>query len=177
MSVMPESHLRAGRALKVKRDRTVLARSFGPRFDRHSGEARWLASIGTRVRDALVDVEAIPRNLPPKLYCDALMVDQAGGFLLVDAEAPRSAQIGFAPARAVQNIALWDAWMAADPTAMARVPPSGSLGCTFLLATESSVSDALIKRLQQARTALATAGLLDPTRFRGELTPASATSK
>jgi hypothetical protein len=192
--LVPESHLRAGSALRAHRGRTVLARSFGPRLDRESEEAAALASVNTRVRNALRDVPGVPPNLPMKHSCDALMVDQAGDFLLVDAEAARSAEIGFAPARAVQNLALWDAWIARDRTALAQlkvvaslreslglcpvgtsdlVPLSGTPGSMFVLATESGVSPALIERMQQTQTALATAALLDPTRFRGEVAPGS----
>ncbi|WP_432825590.1 hypothetical protein [Dactylosporangium sp. CA-092794] len=192
--VLPESHTRAGRTLRAGRGRSVLARSFGPRFDDERTGAPWLADITGRVRDALLEVGGIPRNLPPKPSCDALMIDRSGRLLLVDAEAPRSAEVGFAPSRATQNIALWDAWVAADPGAlshlrkMARlreglglcragtadlVLSSGAPRSTFVLATESSVSAALIGRMEQAAAVLARAGLLDATRFCYELTPPS----
>jgi hypothetical protein len=190
--VLPESHTRAGRTLRAGQGRTVLARSFGPRFDDDSIGGPWIADITGRVRDALLSVEGIPRNLPPKSSCDALMIDQSGNLLLVDAETPRSAEIGFAPSRAAQRISLWDAWVAMDTDAlshlrkMARlreglglcpagtadlVPSSGAPRSTFVLATESSVSAALIARMEQAAAALGGAGLLDATRFRYELTP------
>lgn len=190
--VLPESHTRAGRILLSGQDRTVLARSFGPRFDDESRRVPWQADITGRLRDALRDVGGIPPNLPPKPSCDALMVDQSGSLLLVDAEAPRSAEVGFAPARASQNLSLWDAWVASDPAAlthlrtMARlreglglcpagtadlVPSSGTPRSTFVLVTESSVSAALIARLERATAALADAGLLDATRFRYQLAP------
>jgi hypothetical protein len=192
--LIPPSHLKAGSVLRADRGRAVLARSFGPRLDRDSVEAVRLASVNTQVRDALRDVPGVPPNLPMKHSCDALMVDQGGNFLLVDAEAARSAEIGFSPARAVQNLALWDAWIANDPAALPQlkvvaslreslglcpvgtsvlVPLSGTPGSTFVLATEAGVSPALVERMQQTQAALTTAALLDPTRFRSEVTPDS----
>lgn len=192
--LIPQSHLKAGSALRAHHGRTVLARSFGPRIDRDSEQAMRLASVNTSVRNALRDVPGVPPNLPMKHTCDALMIDQAGDFLLVDAEAVRSAEIGFSPARAVQNLALWDAWIAKDPAALEQlkivaslreslgvcpvgtsdlVPLSGTPGSTFVLATESGVSPALVERMNLVRTALAASDLLDPTRFRGEVAPGS----
>ncbi|MFI5957395.1 hypothetical protein [Cryptosporangium sp. NPDC051539] len=196
--VLPASHTRAGRTLRSDHERTVLARSFGPRFDDESWGAPWQANLTERLRDALHEVEGIPRNLPPKPSCDALMVDQSGGLLLVDAEAPRSAEVGFAPSRASQNIALWDAWVASDPDALSHlrmmavlreglglcpagtadlVPSSGAPRSTFVLVTESSVSAALIARLERATAVLTDAGLLDATRFRYQLAPPDETEK
>lgn len=190
--VLPESHTRAGRTLHAAPERTVLARGFGPRFDEENTGTSWVAGVTGRVRVALLGVGGIPPNLPPKPSCDALMIDQSGSLLLVEAEAPRSPEIGFAPSRAAQQISLWDAWVAADTDALSHlrkmaslrevlglcpagtadlVPLSGTPSSTFVLATESSVSTALIERMDRATALLEEAGLLDATRFRCELTP------
>jgi hypothetical protein len=192
--ILPESHIRAGRTLHATSGRTVLARSFGPRFDEDKAGASWLEGITGRVRDALLEVEAIPRNLPPKPMCDALMISAEGSLLLVEAEAPRSPEIGFAPARAAQQIWLWDAWLDADGAALGHLwqvarlrevlglcplgtadllRRSGAARSTYVLATEPSASAALLGRMDRATALLDEAGLLDSTRFRCELTPAS----
>jgi hypothetical protein len=192
--VLPESHIRAGRTLRATSGRAVLARNFGPRFDEDKMGASWLTGVTGCVRDALLGVDAIPPNLPPKSSCDALMIDAAGSLLLVEAEAPRSPEIGFAPARAAQQISLWDAWLEADRFALAhlrqvagvrerlglcpagtadRLVRSRTVRSTYVLATEPSVSPALLGRMDQAAALLEAAGLLDTTRFRCELTSGS----
>ncbi|CAN5480780.1 hypothetical protein BH09ACT12_BH09ACT12_30380 [soil metagenome] len=184
--VLPESHVRAGRILRSDDVGSVLARGFGPRFDDESRGGPWLADIAGRLGDALSSVAGIPRNLPPKASCDALVVDGSGRLHLIDAEAPRSPEIGFAPSRATQNLALWDTWVAADPQAMAHLQtvarlreglglcPPGTADLlsgvdagttTFVLVTETGVSAALVTRLEQAASALVGAGLLDRSRF------------
>lgn len=191
LPVLPESHTRAGRTLQAAPGRAVLARSFGPRFEQEGAGTSWVAGLTGRVRDALLAIEGIPPNLPPKPSCDALMIDQSGGLLLVQAEAPRSPEIGFSPSRAAQHLALWDAWIAADAGALSHLrkvaglrevlglcpagtaellPLAGTARSTFVLATESSASAALIRRMERATDLLDGAGLLDASRFRCELT-------
>jgi hypothetical protein len=146
------------------------------------------------VRDVLLSVEGIPPDLPPKPFCDALMIDESGSLLLVQAEAPRSPEIGLSPSRAARHLALWDVWIAADASALPHlrkiamlrealglcpvgiadlVPLAGPARSTFVLATESGASAALMRRMQQAAALLAGARLLDASRFRCELTPSS----
>ncbi len=191
LPVLPESHVLGGAILRARPGRTVLARSFGPRFDDEARGAAWVAALTEQLRDALRGVPGIPANLTPKASCDALVLDEGGRPILVDAEVPRSAEIGFAPARAVQNLALWDAWTRTDPDAGAhlraladvreslglsaagtsgRVPTDPSAS-TFVLVTGSSVSSALVERLERATVELGERGLLDPARFRFERAP------
>lgn len=198
LPVLPESHTRAGRTLHAAAGRTVLARSFAPRFEEERAGTLWVAGVTGRVRDALIGVGGIPPNLPPKTSCDALMVDQWGGLLLVQAEAPRSPEIGFSPSRAALHLALWDAWIAADPGALSHLrkvarlrealglctagaadlmPLASAAGSTFVLATESSASTALVRRMELATALLEGAGLLDASRFRCELTASSESSR
>jgi hypothetical protein len=172
--ILPESHIRAGRTLHATSDRMVLARSFGPRFDEEKAGASWLEGITGRVRDALLEVEAIPRNLPPKPMCDALMIGAQGSLLLVEAEAPRSLEADGAALQHLWQIArLREVLGLCPPGTADLLRRSGTTRSTYVLATEPSASSALLGRMDRATALLDEAGLLDASRFRCELTPAS----
>jgi hypothetical protein len=184
LPVLPKSHTQAGRLLRDAHLGPVIGRGFAPRFDDDARGGLWIADLAGRIGAALNGVPGIPPNLPPKTVCDALVIGERGDSLLVDLEAPRSAEIGFAASRAVQNLALWDAWVTVDSEALAQVrtmarlrealglcPPgtsdriAGATTSSFVLVTETGVSDALVTRLERAAAALVAAGLLDQTRF------------